>query len=139
MSFFGKIFGSQSVIKKAAEGIYNGVDYAFHTDQEKAEHFLKLLKAYEPFKLAQRFLALIIGIPFVLVWVLCALMVVASVVMEPCLSEAVCRSNRMMDAAKLLAEWNNQTLGEPLSIVLFFYFCGGAAEGAIRARKGKGS
>ena len=137
MSFFGKLFGSESVIKKAAEGVYNGVNYAFHTDQEKAEHFLKLLKAYEPFKLAQRFIALIIAVPFVVVWTLCALMIVVSALMEPCLSEAVCRSSAVLESARLLADWNNETLGEPLSVVLFFYFCGGAAEGAIRAKAGK--
>ncbi|WP_330926305.1 hypothetical protein [Candidatus Sororendozoicomonas aggregata] len=137
MSFFGKLFGSESVIKKAAEGVYNGVNYAFHTDQEKAEHFLKLLKAYEPFKLAQRFLALIIAVPFVVIWTLCALMIVVSALMEPSLSEAVCRSSAVLESARLLADWNNETLGEPLSVVLFFYFCGGAAEGAIRAKAGK--
>ena len=137
MSFFGRLFGSESVIKKAAEGVYNGIDYAFHTDQEKAEHFLKLLKAYEPFKLAQRFIALIIAVPFVVVWTLCALMIVVSAFMEPCLSEAVCRSSAVLESARLLADWNNETLGEPLSVVLFFYFCGGAAEGVMRAKAGK--
>ena len=134
MSLFGRLFGSESVIKKAAAGVYNGIDYAFHTDQEKAEHFLKLLKAYEPFKLAQRFLALIIAIPFVLIWLLCAVLMFASALMEPCVSDAVCRSSTILDSAKMLADWNNETLGLPLSIVVGFYFGGGAIEGVVRAR-----
>jgi len=52
MGLLGKIFGSDDAISKAADGIYNGVDKAFYTDEEKAEGFLSLLKAYEPFKLA---------------------------------------------------------------------------------------
>ena len=139
MNFFGKLFGSDSVIKKAAEGVYNGIDYAFHTDQEKSEHFLRVLKAYEPFKLAQRFLALIIAIPYVLIWVLCAVMMFFSAFMEPCLSDAVavCRSSAVLEAARLLADWNNETLGTPLSIVVAFYFGGGAIEGYVRARRGQ--
>ena len=137
MSFFGRLFGSDSVIQKAADGIYNGVDAIFHTKEEQAKHFLKLLKAYEPFKLTQRFVALAIAIPYVVIWMMCALMIVASAFMEPCLSDVVCRSSAVLDTARLLADLNNQTLGRPLAIVLFFYFGGGAAEGLVRARGAK--
>ncbi|AMO58126.1 hypothetical protein [Endozoicomonas montiporae] len=134
MSFWGKLFGSDNVIKKATDGIYNGIDAAIFTKQEKAGHFLNLLKAYEPFKLAQRFLALTVGIPYVLVWLVCAFMMVIAAFMEPCTTEMICRSNTVLDISKELASKNNDTLGVPFAIILGFYFAGGTAEGIIRAR-----
>jgi hypothetical protein len=58
MSIWTSLFSSPSVIKKAADGIYNGVDAAIYTDQEKASGFMGMLKGYEPFKIAQRLLML---------------------------------------------------------------------------------
>ena len=74
MSIWASLFSSPSVIKKAADGIYNGVDAAIYTDQEKAAGFMGMLKGYEPFKIAQRLLMLVVTIPYVLIWFLCACM-----------------------------------------------------------------
>ncbi|MCW7556499.1 hypothetical protein NX722_28455 [Endozoicomonas gorgoniicola] len=137
MSFIGRLFGSDKAISTTADGIYKGIDAAFFTNEEKSQHFLKLLKAYEPFKLAQRLLALIVGIPYVLIWMTCAVMLVISAFMEPCGIEAVCSSNNVLEAAKTLADWNNETLGFPFSLILGFYFGGGAVEGVVRARSSK--
>jgi len=57
---FGKLFGSEKVIDA---GI-NGIDKMFFTGEEKSDAKLKFLKAYEPFKLAQRLLALIFAFDF---------------------------------------------------------------------------
>lgn len=38
----------------------------FFTDEEKAKHKIALLKAYEPFKLVQRYIVLLFTIPYVL-------------------------------------------------------------------------
>lgn len=137
MSFLGKLFGSDNVVQKAADGIYNGVDAAIFTKEEKSEYFLNLLKAYEPFKLAQRLLALLVGIPYVLIWLVCAGLLVISAFAEPCSTEAICRSDSLLEVARSLADWNNDTLGLPFSIILGFYFGGGAVEGVMRARSGK--
>jgi hypothetical protein len=131
MSFWGRIFGSQSVIKQAADGIYNGVDAAFYTDQEKATGFLNLLKHYEPFKIAQRLLALAITIPYVLVWILCAGMFVVSGFVEPGYGKQIA------EASLHLGELNNGTLGTPVALVLSFYFAGGALEGVVGKFKAK--
>lgn len=135
MNFFGRLFGSDNVINKAADGIYNGVDKAFFTDEEKAAHFLNLLKAYEPFKLAQRMLMLIITIPFVFVWLICVALYVASLFVDPqCVvypdiaTECV---NRLDEGSRTLAKMNVDTLGQPAFIVLAFYFGGGAVEGVV--------
>jgi len=65
---FGRLFGSDKVVGKAVDGVYNGVDKLFYTDEEKKDNFKVLLKLYEPFKIAQRFLSLIFGIPYALAW-----------------------------------------------------------------------
>ena len=67
MSWFGKLFGTEKVINKGVDML----DNAFYTDQEKAQAHIQLLKAYEPFKLAQRLLAAIVVPPWVLGQILC--------------------------------------------------------------------
>lgn len=51
---------------KAVDGIYNGIDKAIYTEEEKAEMTqkqietkLKMLPLFEPYKLAQRYIAII--------------------------------------------------------------------------------
>ena len=58
---FGKIFGSN----KAIESVTNLIDDAFYTKEERANEKYKLLKAYEPYHIALRFLMMIISIPYV--------------------------------------------------------------------------
>lgn len=129
MSFWGRLFGSENVIKRAADGIYNGVDKAIYTDQEKASGFLNLLKAYEPFKIAQRLLALVVSIPYVLVWLMSAAMLVAAGFVDPAYGKQI------EEAARVLGELNNDTLGTPVALVLGFYFGGGAVEGVVNRLK----
>lgn len=125
MGLFARLFGSESVIQKAADGIYNGVDKAIYTQEEKAIGFLNLLKAYEPFKLAQRLLALTVTVPYVAVWLLCAMMLVIAGFVEPAYGK------QLDEAARTLGELNNDTLGMPVALVLSFYFAGGALEGVV--------
>lgn len=66
MSIFSKLLGSDKIIDA---GI-NGIDAIFYTDQEKAENKKAFLKLYEPFKVAQRYLALIFSIPYVTAWLI---------------------------------------------------------------------
>lgn len=141
MSFMGRLFGSENVIKKATEGVYNGVDSAFFTNQEKAGHFLGLLKAYEPFKLAQRMLMLVMTVPYVLVWIVCAVLIVASAfVGNDCIvypNVITQCANPLSETAKTLGELNNETLGTPVALILAFYFGGGAVEGVVARMKDK--
>lgn len=138
MSILGKLFGKDDVIKKASEGIYNGVDAAWFTNEEKAEHFKDLLKLYVPFRIAQRFLALIICIPYAVIWVLCALMYCASAAIGPCETlESICRSSHLVFIAQDLATFNHQNLSMQAGIILAFYFGGGAVEGVVRTINSK--
>jgi len=66
MSLFGKLLGSQEIIDAAI----NTGDKLFHTQEEKAEHYLKVMKMYEAFKVAQRYLALIFCVPYAVAWMM---------------------------------------------------------------------
>lgn len=136
MGIWSRLFGSDNVVNKAVDGIYNGVDYAVYTDQEKAEELTKrmsvkaaLLKAYEPFKIAQRLIALIVGFPFVVIHLIVMLVWLLSIFMF----DSPERYNFIFEQLRLISEWNNNTLGEPFGYIVIFYFLGGASEGAIRA------
>lgn len=59
------LFNSDSTLLKA--GIA-GVDKVILTEEEKRDWFISIMKAYEPFRKAQRFLALIFCPPYVLAW-----------------------------------------------------------------------
>jgi len=116
----GSIFGSDKSKDKIVEGAYNGIDMAFYTDEEKAianqkkqEFYVNLLKAYEPFKLAQRLLALLYSIPYV------------SIVTYGVLI----RDNILVNSI-------NDALGLQTLVILSFYFGGGAFEGVIKAKAG---
>lgn len=140
MGFWSKLFGSENVVNKAVDGIYNGTDAVFYTDEEKAANFnrvldlkTKMLRAYEPFKIAQRFIALFTGIPFVTIHVIVVLAWIVSIFTIGS-SDAY---KFVFDQLKLVAEWNNATLGEPFGYIVIFYFLGGAAEGTLRAKGDK--
>ena len=116
LKLLGKLFGSEKIVDA---GIAAG-DAAFFTKEEKSEWTLRLLKAYEPFKLAQRFLALIFCIPYAL------------------LATAMILSTLFFDAdiqtpLRLL----NDTFAGPCSIIVAFYFGGGLLEGTINAYHNK--
>lgn len=54
MSIWSKLFGSDEVVN----GTVSLIDNAFYTDEEKAEMKKELLRCYEPFKIAQRYIAM---------------------------------------------------------------------------------
>lgn len=112
MGIISKLFGSDKVI---SAGI-NGIDAIVYTEEERAENKLALLKAYEPFKIAQRFLALIFGVPYALGWVITFL---ASFWIE-------------VDAQLELLSGD---MGLANAMILGFYFGGGAAESIFKKDK----
>lgn len=64
MSIFGTIFGSKTAIKAGRDAI----DAVFYTEEEKAKQHAEFLKLYEPFKLAQRVIATMVVLPYMLSW-----------------------------------------------------------------------
>ena len=76
MNWFSSMF-SVSTVGKVVDGVISAGDKMFYTDEEKADMRLKtgklhieMLKAYSPFKITQRFLALwysfLFGISFLI-------------------------------------------------------------------------
>ena len=133
MSLWGKLLGSTEVIKQAADGIYHGVDKAIYTPEEKAEGFLQLLKAYEPFKLAQRYLMLLVSIPYVSLHAIASLQILLVGWFGGATGKA------LHESALVLMEQNNETLGLPFAIIVSFYLGGGAVEGVVNRFRQKQS
>ena len=109
MNIFAKLFGTEKVIDSGMKAI----DMIIYTEEEKAKMEvvkskvkIDLLKAYEPFKIAQRLLALIFGIPYAMAWVATF---IASFFMEV--------------GAQL--EILGGTMGEIVLAIIAFYFLGG--------------
>jgi len=107
--FLGKLFGSDKVIDAA---IATG-DKLFHTSEEKAEDYLRVMKMYEAFKVAQRFLAIIFSVPYMSAWFITYC---ASFFRDVSVQQAIL----------------NGDVSNIVTAIVGFYFLGGAAEGAIR-------
>jgi hypothetical protein len=127
----GKIFGSDKVIEKAGDLI----DDVFYTDSEeaadkkemakfKADHRIKLMDAYAPFKVAQRFIAF--GFVFVFLFIMLNGVLGALYGWVPMVNV-----NNARDFADKM--W----LGEIIVMIVSFYFGGGLAESIKRKPEGK--
>jgi len=118
MNIFSRLLGSD----KAIDAGLSGIDKAFYTAEEKADDALKavplkiaLLKAYYPFRIAQRFLALTFSIPYVLAWM--------AAFMLSCFGVDVSAQERLLDG----------TIKEIVWTIVGFYFLGGAGEGIVKS------
>lgn len=113
MNVFAKMFGSDKVIDAARDGI----DAMFYTEEEKQRQFGTLLKLYEPFKLAQRLLALIFCPPYALAWIITFGM--------------SCFGLDIKSQLDLLGG----DMGTIVGVIAGFYFGGGAIEGIVRGAR----
>lgn len=129
MGILGSIFGTGEVVKKGLELI----DEAWTSDEEKADNQAKiieaktnakatLLNAYAPFKLAQRYLALMFSSVFLFIMINGILGALYGWVDMEAVNEAKKFANEMY-------------LGEIVLTIVIFYFGGGA----IESYKKKGS
>ena len=109
-SFFGKMLGSDKIIDAAV----NTGDALFYTKEEKAESYLRVMKMYESFKIAQRFLALIFSIPYMLAW---------TVTFSASYFVDVTVQQQLLDG----------DVSRIVYIIVGFYFLGGATEGTVKA------
>ena len=114
MGFWSTLFGTGKVVESGL----NLIDNAFYTDQEKAEQKRLLLKAYEPFKIAQRLLAVMFTVVFLL-------LVVANITLSLWFD--------VSDQMQFVDEY----LSMPMSLIVGFYFAGGAVEGVVDRLKKK--
>lgn len=129
MGILSNIFGTGEVIKKGLELI----DEAWTSDEEKAENEVKiieaktnakatLLNAYAPFKLAQRYLALMFSSVFLFIMMNGVLGALYGWVDMNAVQEAKRFANEMY-------------LGEIMLSIIGFYFMGGVIESAKRKEK----
>lgn len=122
MGIIANIFGSKKVIDSSI----NGIDKAFFTKQEKSEHWISILKSYEPYKLAQRLIALTVVSVYLFVWLICT----STFIMSYWYTD-------LTDITINLVKYNHSTLSLPFSLIIAFYFGGGAIEGVVNKFKKK--
>lgn len=131
MGILSNIFGTGEVIKKGLELI----DEAWTSDEEKADNEVKiieaktnakanLLNAYAPFKLAQRYLALMFSSVFLFIMMNGVLGALYGWVDMNAVQEAKRFANEM---------W----LGEIMLTIIGFYFGSGMIESVGRSKKDK--
>lgn len=113
------IFSSKSG-EKVIDGIYNGVDYAFFTEEEKAEAKQKkiqskisLLGQFEAFKIAQRIIAVTLTINFILAfWVAVGIFIFSTPL-------------KLESFIQLMGVFN---IGWIMTAIVAWYFSGGVIE-----------
>ena len=121
MGILSTILGGTKVI----EAGFALIDKMHTSDAEMVEAKSKaktdLLTAYAPFKVAQRYLALLFTVTFLSSFVLVLIMTM--------LGET--------DIANVKGVISEFWIGEIMLTIVAFYFSGGAVEGALKARKSK--
>jgi hypothetical protein len=119
LGLLGTIFGSPAVIEKGLDLI----DDAWETDAEKtqgkADAKINLLKAYAPFKLAQRYLALMFAVTFLFSFFLVLGMTLAG-------------NGETENVFKVLEQFK---IGWIMTTIVLFYFGGGLVESIGRSKK----
>ena len=114
MSIITKLFNSDKVI----DGVMSGADKFAFTKEEKADHFLKLLKAYEPFKIAQRLIAISVTGTYLLVNIIALFTFIISIWID-----------KLEGKAALIVQMNNESLHWPFLTIIAWYFAGGVVNG----------
>lgn len=137
MGFFGRLFGTEKAINDITDK-ENGllvraggwVDGLSHTDQEKAEHSLKVrewglnqLEALAPFKVVQRILAFAISF----VWILVACNALAAMWVEALYPETKIVEVMLEFAFSDFVFW-------PVTVCYGLYFGGGLIESFKRTK-----
>ena len=119
IGIISKILGSDKVIEKGL-----GLIDSMHTSSEeeiaaKAKAKTDLLQAYAPFKIAQRWLALMFGLTFLLSYVLVLAMTISG----------------QGDPDAVTKVMEQFSINYAMLIILGFYFGGGAVEGFMEKKK----
>ncbi len=115
IEIFSKIFGSKKII----EAGISAADKSVFTREEKADYLIKFLNAYEPFRLAQRFIAIM----FVSVYLLAFLIIFCMCIYAYFVSNI--QFSDSLDSLFGLMKLINEYLGTPVALIVGFYFAGG--------------
>ena len=121
MGIFSTLFGSDKVISAGIKGI----DAMVFTDEEQSSAKMAFLKLYEPYKIAQRYIAMTFCPAYIGCWVLTFIIEVVDIFMIKDLQTDVLYKLLQGDVAMMII------------LILGFYFGGGAAEGVVSQLRGK--
>jgi hypothetical protein len=120
-AIIGKILGSGDIIKSGIDLIDD-----MHTSKEeeieaKTKAKIDLINAYAPFKVAQRYLALMFTFTFLSCFVMVLVMTLSG-------------QANIDQARQVITEFY---IGEIMLVIVGFYFSGGMIEGVVRTVKDK--
>jgi len=119
LGVISKMLGSGDVISKGLDLIDNMHTSTEEEIQAKAKAKTDLLQAYAPFKLAQRYLALMFGLTFLGSYVLVLAMTISG----------------QGDPDAVTKVMEQFSINYAMLIILGFYFGGGAVEGFMEKKK----
>lgn len=120
MGIWSSLFGSNKIIDA---GI-NGIDQMVFTDEEKSLAKMKFLKLYEPFKLAQRYIAMTFCPAYIFMWIITGMLEATNIFI-------VAFSNRSLNT-DVMYKLLSGDISVMVIIILSFYFGGGAVEGVVK-------
>ena len=135
MSWWSKIFPSTKSAEQLVDAAVRTGDAIWYTDEEKAqaqaqirEWYIRLLGAMQPFNVAMRSLAFIVGGVWLVHLLVSSLLFVAAVFI--CAPDAeACRAAM---AATAIDSQLAMHINDPFKLVMGFYFGSALANGAIR-------
>jgi len=119
MGILSTIFGGGDIIKAGFDLIDDMHTSEVESIEAKTKAKVDLMTAYAPFKIAQRYLAVMFGITFISSFILVLGLTLAGV-------------GDIESVRKVLSEFY---IGEIMLAIVMFYFGGGMAEGFLNARK----
>jgi hypothetical protein len=120
MGIWNSLFGSDKIIDA---GI-NGIDQMVFTDEEKSSAKMKFLKLYEPFKLAQRYIAMTFCPAYIFMWIVTGLLEVANIFI-------IAFSDKSLNT-DVMYKLLSGDIAMMVMLILGFYFGGGAIEGVVK-------
>ena len=120
MGIWNSLFGNDKIIDA---GI-NGIDQMVFTDEEKSSAKMKFLKLYEPFKLAQRYIAMTFCPAYIFMLIITGLLEAANIFLI-----AFSDKSLNTDAMYRLLSGDISVM---VIIIISFYFGGGAVEGVVK-------
>lgn len=137
MGIWSTLFSSSSTIEKTTDAVISAGDKIWYTDEEKADNKIKLiqyfptlLKAYEPFKIAQRILAIWFSFLFGVAFLTGIGMEIFNIVIKyKALVNGVKLENIiLLDTAPIINIVTAFSLGTIVLAIITFYFLGGSIE-----------
>ena len=128
---FSLLFSSNTITNKMTDLLGD----ALETKEQRINIWVELLKSYEPFRVAQRVLLVVVSFVYLGIHLILVLLKIVAIFYYGAGLEYqfVC-----VQLGKLHTS-NYEALHSPFLVILSFYFGGGAGEGIIRMLKSKKS